>query len=128
MLNESYFDGFHISSVRSFGTRVHATNTANGGTVIIYTVGVAEEMLLSEWWQNTIGAVNGTGFLSIYDDTPALLFYINQQQLLAGASLNTAKNVMPPYLLPTGYSIRLTSSIGGLNSIAGILGYTYDTA
>jgi hypothetical protein len=128
MLNESYFDGLHISSVRSFGTQITGNNTIINGNAVIYTVPANSELLLSYWYHNTLFGALGIGSIAVYDDSPVLLYYLNQQAGPINSALNVVNNPIPTPRIPEAYTIRVISSAALVETYGGIVGCIYDTA
>lgn len=127
MLNEDYFEGLHVSSVRSGGELQSGVAIANNSTVIIYTVAANYELLLSRYFLTGYSASTVIGSLLIYNTVPALVHTIDKIYIIANNHQHAGGNIIPPLVLPTGYTIRVFSNLAGGWIEAGFLGYRYPT-
>lgn len=93
------------------GEIVSAIGDVVNQTAIIYTVGAGKILYITDWAVTfNHGGVLGSLYAAVYNTVPVVDHYITRDYNIScyfanGMSLTT------PYVLPTGYSVRIFSSI-----------------
>ncbi len=125
MRNSDYFYGDHITTIRNNGELQVGNNNTVNATVIVYTVAPNFELMLTDFYLTGLSNGNGICSLAVYDATPVLVYYLCEMHLSAINYGIICNSRIPPDILPTGYSIRLTSTVINLLTRAGIRGFRY---
>jgi hypothetical protein len=125
MKNQDYFYGEHVTTIRAGGTIQYGNNTAQNNTTILYTVAANYELLLSHAWITAYCWADAKAFLSVYNAVPAYVYTLVPLSLHSGTSLVGGGNIIPPIVLATGFSVRITSNHANLIADGSMIGYRY---